>query len=93
MSAALAPVRSELRGFAGYRSARVEAAGGRTFLNANESPWAPRGDRSGVHRYPEPQPGALRAALAVPIAGGGDRRGKSPPPATRTARPWTGDAP
>lgn len=65
MNDVLAPVRSELRGFTGYRSARLEAAAGRTFLNANESPWAPPGDRSGVHRYPEPQPAALRAALAA----------------------------
>jgi histidinol-phosphate aminotransferase len=65
MSDALAPVRQELRGFAGYRSARMEAASGHILLNANECPWAPPGDRSGVHRYPEPQPGALRAALAA----------------------------
>jgi histidinol-phosphate aminotransferase len=36
-------------------------------LHANESPWAPQGDRSrgGIHRYPDPQPAELVAELAA----------------------------
>ncbi|HET6602879.1 MAG TPA: histidinol-phosphate transaminase, partial [Xanthomonadaceae bacterium] len=58
-------VRESLRGFDGYRSARREATGGEVLLNANESPWPPVGDPGlGLNRYPDPQPPALRAALA-----------------------------
>jgi histidinol-phosphate aminotransferase len=38
-------VRPELRGFAGYSSARKEASGGSVLLNANESPWGRRSGR------------------------------------------------
>jgi histidinol-phosphate aminotransferase len=52
-------------------------------LHANESPWAPPGDRTrgGIHRYPDPQPAELVAGLAalygaprerVLVARGGD---------------------
>lgn len=59
-------VREDLRDFAGYRSARKESAAGAVWLNANESPWRNAGDDTGdgANRYPEPQPAALRAALA-----------------------------
>lgn len=59
-------VREDLRDFAGYSSARKTSATGSIWLNANESPWRSPADATGeaVHRYPEPQPGALRTALA-----------------------------
>ncbi len=56
--------RAELRALQPYSSARMEARGGTVLLNANESAWAPTGDRGvGCHRYPEPQPAELVAAL------------------------------
>jgi histidinol-phosphate aminotransferase len=65
MSAVLDLVREDLRGFAGYASARREAAHGSVWLNANESPTPSAADPGGtLHRYPEPQPVALRARLA-----------------------------
>ncbi len=58
-------VREDLRGFAGYSSARSHALSGEIWLNANESPWANPADAdSRCRRYPEPQPPALREALA-----------------------------
>ena len=58
-------VREDLRSFAGYRSARSESLDGRIWLNANESPWSSDADAAGiVRRYPDPQPQALRRALA-----------------------------
>ncbi len=48
-----------------YSSARMEARSRAVMLNANESPWAPVGnDASTFNRYPDPQPTALRVALA-----------------------------
>ncbi|UKE71014.1 MULTISPECIES: histidinol-phosphate transaminase [Xanthomonas translucens group] len=62
----LALVRHDLRDFAGYSSARSSALQGEVWLNANESAWANPADRdAGNRRYPEPQPLALRAALAA----------------------------
>lgn len=62
---ALAPVRAELREFAGYSSARREASGGSVWLNANENPWPPAGDGGlALNRYPDPQPVELLRALA-----------------------------
>lgn len=59
-------LRDDLRDFAGYRSARSEALQGTVWLNANESPLASPGDADGrLRRYPDPQPQALRDALAV----------------------------
>ena len=59
-------VREDLRGFAGYRSARSDKVEGRVWLNANESAWANRADGEGAsRRYPQPQPEALRQALAA----------------------------
>lgn len=55
--------RPEILAMSGYSSARMEAAGGRVFLNANESPVSPI-DGESCHRYPDPQPEALRAAVA-----------------------------
>lgn len=68
--ALLALVRPDLRGFAGYRSARSEGVRGEgarveIWLNANESAWANPADVDGVcRRYPDPQPAALVDALA-----------------------------
>lgn len=55
-------VRPDLRGFAGYASARRGTARGSVWLNANESPWP---DAARLNRYPEPQPAALCDALAA----------------------------
>jgi histidinol-phosphate aminotransferase len=67
MSAALLDlVRPDLRGFAGYSSARSAKVQGDVWLNANESPWTNAADTSAsCRRYPEPQPQALREALAA----------------------------
>jgi histidinol-phosphate aminotransferase len=57
--------RADIRDMQPYSSARMEASGGRVFLNANESAWAPTGDLGlGCNRYPEPQPLELMSALA-----------------------------
>ena len=65
MSGILDLVREDLRGFAGYSSARSATATGDAWLNANESPWANPADGKGTsRRYPDPQPRALRARLA-----------------------------
>lgn len=59
-------VREDLRDFAGYRSARSGRLVGDAWLNANELPWANAADGAGgLRRYPEPQPAALRAAMAA----------------------------
>ena len=55
--------RPELLTMAPYSSARMEAAGGDIWLNANESPWNPI-ELGRINRYPEPQPPQLLAALA-----------------------------
>lgn len=58
-------VREDLRGFAGYRSARSSKVEGDVWLNANESPWPnPSDDAGRLRRYPDPQPATLRAAMA-----------------------------
>jgi histidinol-phosphate aminotransferase len=65
MSSVLQLVREDLRGFAGYSSARSARVSGDVWLNANESPWLSPADRNAaVRRYPEPQPKRLRVALA-----------------------------
>ena len=57
MSQLLDLVREDLRGFAGYKSARTEALQGDVWLNANESAWANPADVSASsRRYPDPQP-------------------------------------
>jgi len=53
--------RPDVRALIPYSSARMEAAGGELFLNANESAWD---DGLGLNRYPEPQPMALVERLA-----------------------------
>lgn len=59
-------VREDLRGFAGYKSARTEALRGDVWLNANEAAWAnPADSEARCRRYPDPQPAALRDALAA----------------------------
>lgn len=66
MSRVLDLVREDLRGFAGYGSARTEKLDGDVWLNANEAATANLADRAGdCRRYPDPQPPALRAALAA----------------------------
>lgn len=61
----LSLVRADLVGFAGYASARTVGLDGDTWLNANESPWPNSADADGpLRRYPDPQPDALRSALA-----------------------------
>jgi len=61
----LALVREDLRGFAGYASARTHDVQGEVWLNANESAWTnPADATAGNRRYPDPQPAALREALA-----------------------------
>ncbi|MGY0651400.1 histidinol-phosphate transaminase [Luteimonas sp. A537] len=63
---ALGLLRPDLRGFAGYRSARSDIARGEVWLNANESAWPNAADPAGrCQRYPEPQPDVLRAVLAA----------------------------
>jgi histidinol-phosphate aminotransferase len=58
-------LRSDLRDFAGYRSARSDTLDGEIWLNANESPWANAGVPGiDLRRYPSPQPDNLRDALA-----------------------------
>lgn len=57
-------VRDDLRGFTGYASARRQAAAGEVWLNANESAEAQDFDVLQLNRYPEPQPPALRQAMA-----------------------------
>ncbi len=62
----LALVREDLRAFAGYSSARSSALRGDVWLNANESAWANPADTDNAsRRYPDPQPPALRSALAA----------------------------
>lgn len=66
MSDLLALVREDLRGFAGYKSARSETLHGEVWLNANESAWPnPADATASSRRYPDPQPAALRNALAA----------------------------
>ena len=58
-------LRSDLRDFSGYRSARTDKLNGDVWLNANESPWANPGTPAiDLRRYPSPQPERLRNALA-----------------------------
>lgn len=65
MSTAERLLREDLRDFAGYRSARSDSVQGEVWLNANESACASAADPDGsLRRYPDPQPAALRAALA-----------------------------
>ncbi|HET9190101.1 MAG TPA: histidinol-phosphate transaminase [Rudaea sp.] len=56
--------RAEIVALQPYSSARMEAGTGAIMLNANESPWPSVGAASALNRYPDPQPAALRAALA-----------------------------
>ena len=59
-------VRPDLRGFAGYSSARRAGVSGSIWLNANESAWRNPADAGlGANRYPDPQPAALRQRLAT----------------------------
>lgn len=65
MNDPLTLVREDLRNFAGYRSARTDKVQGEVWLNANEAAWSNEADAKGAaRRYPQPQPAALREALA-----------------------------
>lgn len=66
MSDLLDLVRPDLRDFAGYSSARRSGTQpAQVWLNANENPWPnPADPAAHCRRYPEPQPLALRNALA-----------------------------
>lgn len=65
MSTVLDLLRPDLRDFAGYASARRAQVSGSVWLNANESPLPSLADQGlALHRYPEPQPAALRERLA-----------------------------
>lgn len=65
MSTVSVLLRSDLRDFAGYRSARSDTLEGEVWLNANESPWTNAGVPGvDLRRYPSPQPENLRDALA-----------------------------
>lgn len=65
MSTASRLLREDLRDFAGYASARSHAVEGEVWLNANESALPSAADPDGtLRRYPDPQPQALRSALA-----------------------------
>lgn len=66
MSDVLDLLRPDLRDFAGYSSARRSATlPASVWLNANENPWPnPADPDAHCRRYPEPQPAALRTALA-----------------------------
>jgi len=56
--------RPEILAMQPYSSARMEAGQATIMLNANESPWGPSdNDESGLNRYPDPQPKALRTRL------------------------------
>lgn len=63
-------LREDLADFAGYSSARTsgpatDGPGDWAWLNANEAAAANQGDPTGAsRRYPDPQPGRLRARLA-----------------------------
>jgi histidinol-phosphate aminotransferase len=66
MSGILDLVREDLRDYPGYASARRAGVHGRVWLNANEAPVASPADAGrALHRYPEPQPRALRDRLAA----------------------------
>jgi len=66
MTTAQALLRADLHDFDGYRSARSTEAHGEIWLNANESPTTAANDADGLlRRYPEPQPQALREAMAA----------------------------
>ncbi len=56
--------RPEIVALQPYASARSLADSAGVLLNANESPWAPNANGQALNRYPDPQPAALKAALA-----------------------------
>lgn len=65
MRSVLDLLRPDLRGFAGYSSARRTSLTGSIWLNANESSLpSPADPGLGLNRYPDPQPPQLRARLA-----------------------------
>ena len=65
MRSVLDLLRPDLRGFAGYSSARRSSLSGSIWLNANESSLpSPADPGLGLNRYPDPQPPRLRARLA-----------------------------
>jgi histidinol-phosphate aminotransferase len=67
-------LREDLRDFAGYASARLQAVDAAIRLDANESPWPSAAEGGARLRcYPEPQPRALAMALAELYGAAPDR--------------------
>lgn len=65
MDSVIKLIRSDLREFSAYSSARCEAKLGRVWLNANELPWENSdSQQSSLNRYPEKQPEILINKLA-----------------------------
>jgi len=58
-------IRSDLREFIPYSSARKETITKQIMLNANESPWPNDATACSLNRYPEPQPQTLIERLAA----------------------------
>jgi histidinol-phosphate aminotransferase len=56
--------RPEILALEPYASARRLADSTGLLLNANEYPWPPNNGSPALNRYPDPQPAALKAALA-----------------------------
>ncbi|HEY7873058.1 MAG TPA: histidinol-phosphate transaminase [Rudaea sp.] len=56
--------RPEIVAMQPYVSARMESVAASIMLDANESPWPAAEESATLNRYPDPQPAALRAALA-----------------------------
>ncbi len=56
--------RPEILALEPYASARRLADSAGLLLNANENPWSPNNEGTALNRYPDPQPAALKAALA-----------------------------
>ena len=84
MSALLDLVREDLRGFAGYSSARRAAVTGSIWLNANESAWRNPADAgTDANRYPDPQPAELRGGECLRLL----RRHGSPASRSRAPHP------
>ena len=65
--------RPEILALQPYASARSLADSAGLLLNANENPWAPNNSGAALNRYPDPQPAALKAALAGEYGVAADR--------------------
>ncbi len=65
--------RAEILALEPYASARRLADSAGVLLNANENPFAPNANGPALNRYPDPQPDALKAALACEYGVAADR--------------------